>query len=90
MQNRQEQMCQRRFDCTAYLNGHIHGDQKAAFEQHLCVCDGCFEMLITVLNRHLNQAEPWVGMRSSQDPSTGDVNVGAEIFEINNRLVAAI
>jgi len=59
MQNPQEQTCQRRFDFTAYLDGRTPGDQKAQLEQHLCVCDDCFETLINTLNQHLNQAGNW-------------------------------
>jgi anti-sigma factor RsiW len=60
MQNPPEQTCQRRFDFTAYLDDHIHADQKAQLEQHLCVCDDCFETLIDVLNQELNQAGNWI------------------------------
>jgi len=59
MQNPQQQTCQRRFDLTAYLDGHTPGGQKARLEQHLCVCEDCFETLINVLNQHLNQAGVW-------------------------------
>ncbi len=55
MQNPPEKTCQRELDFTAYLDGRIHGDQKARIEKHLCVCDDCFETLIEVLNQHLNQ-----------------------------------
>lgn len=59
MQNPPEQTCQRGFDFTAYLDGHTRGDQKTRLEQHLCVCDDCFETLINVLNQELNQTENW-------------------------------
>jgi len=59
MQNTPEQICQRRFDFAAYLDGLAPDDQKAQLEQHLCVCDACFETLIDVLNQHLNQAGAW-------------------------------
>jgi len=59
MQNPLHQMCRRHFDFTAYLNGDAQGHQKARFEQHLCVCDDCFETLINVLNQHLDRAGTW-------------------------------
>jgi len=52
------QSCRRRFNFTAYLDGDARGYQKTAIEQHFCVCDNCFEALIEVLNRHLNQTAP--------------------------------
>ena len=51
--------CRRCFDFTAYLNGDVRGYHKTALEQHLSVCDACFEALIEVLNRHLNQTASW-------------------------------
>jgi len=56
MQNPPEKMCQRDLDFTAYLDGRLQDNQKSRLEQHLCVCDDCFEKLIEVLNQHLKQS----------------------------------
>lgn len=70
MHNFLHQPCRRRFNFTAYLNGDAHGYHKTTIEQHLCVCDDCFETLIEVLNRHLNQTARGLLLRRRRSRKT--------------------
>jgi len=67
MQNQNHQMCLGSLDFISYLSGATYGYQKITLEQHLCDCDDCFEVMITVLNQHLNQADPLMANPSLTD-----------------------
>ena len=49
---------------TAYLEGHLAADQRARFEEHLAICDGCVtyveqmrQVIVTVHALHPDDVE---------------------------------
>jgi hypothetical protein len=57
--------CLSSFDFSEYLSGTASLYEKAVIEQHLSVCETCFDTFINAFNRHLNHANGPLGDRRS-------------------------
>jgi len=49
--------CLGSYDLASYLSGIIYANEKQRIEQHLCVCDFCFDAFIDIFNQHLSVGE---------------------------------
>ena len=65
MKNQYHEACLNSFDFNEYLNGTICDYEKAVIEQHLSVCENCFDTFITAFNQHLDLASVPLGGRQS-------------------------
>ncbi len=49
--------CLGSYDLASYLSGTVYANEKPRIEQHLSVCDACFEVFIDILNQQLSVGE---------------------------------
>jgi len=56
MKKQFHEACLGSFDFSDYLSGTAGGYEKAAIEQHLSVCETCFDTFINAFNWHLDHA----------------------------------
>lgn len=65
MKKQFHEACLSSFDFMEYLSGTVSGYERAAIEQHLSVCENCFDTFINAFNRHLDHASVSLGGRQS-------------------------
>jgi hypothetical protein len=65
MKKQFHEACLSSFDFVEYLRGTASGYEKAAIEQHLSVCETCFDTFINAFNQHLDHASVPIGGRQS-------------------------
>ncbi|MGH7597205.1 MAG: zf-HC2 domain-containing protein [bacterium] len=56
MEKQFHEACLSSFDFIEYLSGTASGYEKAVIEQHLSVCENCFDTFINAFNLHLDHA----------------------------------
>lgn len=67
MKKPSRESCLSSFDFFSYLGGTACGHEKAAIEQHLSVCEICFDTFISAFNQHLDGTNAPIGIQ--QNPS---------------------
>jgi hypothetical protein len=56
-------VCLSSFDFFSYLSGTAYEHEKAAIEQHLSICEICFDTFISAFNQHLDHTNVQIEIR---------------------------